>query len=550
MNAPLPATDVGIASLTDIQSPTVDGRNVTTGERHRRLVVLGETAERLGLDHIGIGEHHSPDFAVSSPAVVLAAIAARTSTIRLTSSVSTLSTLDPVRLYEDFATLDLVSAGRAEVTVGRSAYPDPFRLFGVPMEKYDAVFEEKLELFLRVRGTAHVTWRGRFRSGLDAAAVVPRAQQDPLPVWVGVGGTPESAERAGRLGLPMMLGYIGGPAERLAYLAARYRAAGEEAGTTDRLRLGLGVHFFATDSAANARDTYPYYRSSCGPRVRMVAASPYCRSSSRPVWDRTDTSWSGPPSTSPRRRSASTKRSGSIVSKPWSTGVACRKTRSAPPWSTWAGPSLRRYGTRPTTPLRHRIGSRPAHEAPRPRSVVLYEDTVPPRQRRTDARRNRVKVLTAATDLYAARGLEVSLNEIARHAKVGIATLQRNFPQREDLVAEVFAPRVREYADAAEAAAENPDPWAAFRGYVELVCRMQCEDRGFAAVLNTSFPASAELEAERRRALRGFTRLVRRAKEAGVLRGDFSPHDLPLFLLANAGWSSEPAPTRRRRHAA
>ncbi|WP_425086392.1 TetR/AcrR family transcriptional regulator [Streptomyces liangshanensis] len=165
----------------------------------------------------------------------------------------------------------------------------------------------------------------------------------------------------------------------------------------------------------------------------------------------------------------------------------------------------------------------------------MYEDTVPPRQRRTDARRNRVKVLTAATDLYAARGLEVSLNEIARHAKVGIATLQRNFPQREDLVAEVFAPRVREYADAAEAAAENPDPWAAFRGYVELVCRMQCEDRGFAAVLNTSFPASAELEAERRRALRGFTRLVRRAKEAGVLRGDFSPHDLPLFLLANAG---------------
>ncbi|QIQ06051.1 LLM class flavin-dependent oxidoreductase [Streptomyces liangshanensis] len=266
MNAPLPATDVGIASLTDIQSPTVDGRNVTTGERHRRLVVLGETAERLGLDHIGIGEHHSPDFAVSSPAVVLAAIAARTSTIRLTSSVSTLSTLDPVRLYEDFATLDLVSAGRAEVTVGRSAYPDPFRLFGVPMEKYDAVFEEKLELFLRVRGTAHVTWRGRFRSGLDAAAVVPRAQQDPLPVWVGVGGTPESAERAGRLGLPMMLGYIGGPAERLAYLAARYRAAGEEAGTTDRLRLGLGVHFFATDSAANARDTYPYYREFLRPK--------------------------------------------------------------------------------------------------------------------------------------------------------------------------------------------------------------------------------------------------------------------------------------------
>lgn len=165
----------------------------------------------------------------------------------------------------------------------------------------------------------------------------------------------------------------------------------------------------------------------------------------------------------------------------------------------------------------------------------MYENTIPPRQRRTDAQLNRVKVVTAATDLYAARGLEVSLNEIARRAKVGIATLQRNFANREDLVAEVFTPRVRVYADAAETALEEPDPWAAFCGYVELVCRMQCDDRGFAAVLNTRFPASAELEAERRRALRGFTRLVRRAKEAGTLRRDFSPHDLPLLLLANAG---------------
>lgn len=266
MNSPPVGTDIGIASLTDIQSPTVDGRDVTVEERHRRLVALGETAERLGLDHIGIGEHHSSDFAVSSPAVVLAAIAARTSDIRLTSSVSTLSTLDPVRLYEDFATLDLISAGRAEVTVGRSAYPDPFRLFGVPMEKYDDVFEEKLELLLRIRSAPNVTWRGRFRSSLADATVVPRARQHQLPVWVGVGGTPESAERAGRLGLPMMLGYIGGPVERLAYLAARYRAAGQQTGTSDQLRLGLGVHFFATDSTTSARETYPYYREFLRPK--------------------------------------------------------------------------------------------------------------------------------------------------------------------------------------------------------------------------------------------------------------------------------------------
>ncbi len=137
MSAHDPDLDVGIASLTDVQPRTVDGRTRTAEDRHHQLIALGMTADRLGLDHIGIGEHHSPDFAVSSPAVMLAAIAARTSRIRLTSSVSTLSTLDPVRLYEDFATLDLISKGRAEITVGRSAYPEPFELFGVPLSLYD-----------------------------------------------------------------------------------------------------------------------------------------------------------------------------------------------------------------------------------------------------------------------------------------------------------------------------------------------------------------------------------------------------------------------------
>ena len=261
-----PDLDVGIASLTDVQPRTVDGRTRTAEDRHHQLVALGMTADRLGLDHIGIGEHHSPDFAVSSPAVMLAAIAARTSRIRLTSSVSTLSTLDPVRLYEDFSTLDLISKGRAEITVGRSAYPEPFELFGVPLSLYDQVFAEKLDLLLRVRGEEQVTWRGQFRPPLSKAAVVPRARQNALPIWIGVGGTPASAERAGRLGLPMMLGYIGGPVERLAHLADLYRAAGKKAGHSERLRLGLGVHFFGADDATTARDTYPHYRDFLRPK--------------------------------------------------------------------------------------------------------------------------------------------------------------------------------------------------------------------------------------------------------------------------------------------
>ncbi|MFH9090754.1 TetR/AcrR family transcriptional regulator [Streptomyces sp. Ru62] len=164
------------------------------------------------------------------------------------------------------------------------------------------------------------------------------------------------------------------------------------------------------------------------------------------------------------------------------------------------------------------------------------DNTSPPlRQRRADAQANRAKILTAAAELYTTRGLDVSLNEIARRAGVGIATLQRNFAGREELVAAVFTPRVRAYADAVDRALEEPDPWAGFRGYVEHVAALQCEDQGLAVVLNTTFPASAELEAHRRRAMRGFTRLVRRAKEAGVLRPDFSAHDLPLLLLANAG---------------
>ena len=259
--------DIGIASLADVQPVTVDGTRRTHSGRVEQIVSLAVLADELGLDHFGLGEHHNPDFAVSSPAVVLAAIASRTTRLRLTSSVTTLGALDPVRVYQDFATLDMLSAGRAEITAGRSAYPEPFRLFGVPLSYYDGAFEEKLGLLLKIRARSAVTWQGRFRAPLDATmAIVPRAVQEPLPVWLGVGGTPASAARAGRLGLPMILGYIGGTPAHLRRLADVYREAGDRSGHGNDLRLGVALHYFGAPSMEEATSTYPYYRDFLRPK--------------------------------------------------------------------------------------------------------------------------------------------------------------------------------------------------------------------------------------------------------------------------------------------
>jgi alkanesulfonate monooxygenase SsuD/methylene tetrahydromethanopterin reductase-like flavin-dependent oxidoreductase (luciferase family) len=223
-------------------------------------------ADRLGLDVFGLGEHHGLDFAVSSPAVVLSAIAARTSSIRLASAVTVLSVLDPVRVYQDFATLDLISHGRAEIIAGRSAFTEPFALLGVDLADYDAIFAEKLGLLLQLREQSEVTWSGRFRPPLAAAPISPRAQQASLPVWAGVGGSPESADRAGRLGLPMVLGYIGGPLERARSAVDIYRAAGQRAGHPEKLRVGISTHFFAGDTPRAAREIYPYYHEYLRPK--------------------------------------------------------------------------------------------------------------------------------------------------------------------------------------------------------------------------------------------------------------------------------------------
>ncbi len=261
--------EIGVLSLSDIQANPSTGRPFPTGERIDEIVSYGMLADRLGLDVFGLGEHHSLDFAVSSPAVVLAAIAARTTRIRLASAVTVLTTLDPVRVYQDYASLDLLSHGRAEITAGRSAFAEPFALFGENPSHYDELFAEKLDLLLELRASDRVTWSGSFRPPLHDAQIAPRAVAEPLPVWVGVGGTPTSAQRAGRLGLPMALGLIGGAVQSARHTIDLYRQAGEEAGHhPDVLKVGIVSHFYAGGDPASARDrAFPFYHEYLRPKT-------------------------------------------------------------------------------------------------------------------------------------------------------------------------------------------------------------------------------------------------------------------------------------------
>ena len=206
------------------------GRTISPEERLRNLVEEASLADEVGLDVFAIGEHHRADFAVSAPAVALAAIAARTQNIRLSSAVTVLSSDDPVRVFQQFATLDLLSGGRAEIMAGRGSFIESFPLFGYDLKDYDDLFAEKLELLLELREANPVSWVGRHRPPLDRAGVYPRPLQDLLPIWIAVGGNPASAARAGLLGLPMALAIIGGMPERFAPFAEIHRRAASEAG--------------------------------------------------------------------------------------------------------------------------------------------------------------------------------------------------------------------------------------------------------------------------------------------------------------------------------
>jgi probable LLM family oxidoreductase len=247
--------EIGIDSFA--AAFTEDSRAVNPSDRLNDLITQIERADQVGLDSFGIGEHHRREFLDSAPAVILGAAAARTSRIRLTSAVTVLSAADPVRLFQEFATLDLLSRGRAEMVVGRGSSIEAFPLFGFDLEDYDALFAEKLELLLRIRENEQVHWSGKFRPALTGQGVYPRPVQKPLPIWVGVGGTPQSFVRAGTLGLPLMVAIIGGETRRFRPLVDLYREAGRRAGhPPDRLVVGMHSPGYVAATSRGAADDY------------------------------------------------------------------------------------------------------------------------------------------------------------------------------------------------------------------------------------------------------------------------------------------------------
>ncbi len=245
--------EIGVYSFGEVPDSTPG----SAGQRLRDLMEEIELADRAGLDVFGVGEHHRPDFAVSAPAVVLAAAAARTRRIRLTSAVTVLSSDDPVRVFQNFATLDLLSGGRAEIMPGRGSFIESFPLFGYDLDNYDALFAEKLDLLLKLRESERVTWAGNYRAPLNDLGVYPRPLQNPLPVWIAVGGTPQSVVRAATLGLPMALAIIGGAPERFVPFVDLYRRSARAAGRDPaQLPLGINSHTYVAKTSQQARDEF------------------------------------------------------------------------------------------------------------------------------------------------------------------------------------------------------------------------------------------------------------------------------------------------------
>jgi probable LLM family oxidoreductase len=251
--------ELGITTFGDRFPDPATGRLVSEQQRMQDLLEEIRLADQVGLDVYAVGEHHRRDFVVSAPAVVLAAAAAQTSRIRLASAVTVLSSDDPVRVYQQYATVDLISQGRAEIIAGRGSFIESYPLFGQDLSDYDALFAEKLDLLLQVRERDVVTWRGRFRAPIDGRGVYPRAVQSPLPVWVGVGGTPASADRAGRLGLPMTLAIIGGQPARFRPFVDLHRDAAQRAGH-GALPVAVNSHGYVAATSQQAADEFfpPY----------------------------------------------------------------------------------------------------------------------------------------------------------------------------------------------------------------------------------------------------------------------------------------------------
>jgi probable LLM family oxidoreductase len=249
--------ELGVYTFGELTEDAATGQRLSPAQRLRDLIEEVELADQVGLDVFGLGEHHRTDYVVSAPAVVLAAAAERTTRIRLSSAVTVLSSDDPVRVFQSFATLDLLSGGRAEIMAGRGSFIESFPLFGYDLDDYDTLFAEKLDLLLKIRDGERVTWAGRHRAPLNDQPVYPRPVQEPLPVWIAVGGTPQSAVRAGAHGLPLALGIIGGQPERFAPLVSLYREAGSRAGHDPaRLKVGINTHAYVADTSQQAVDEF------------------------------------------------------------------------------------------------------------------------------------------------------------------------------------------------------------------------------------------------------------------------------------------------------
>jgi probable LLM family oxidoreductase len=248
---------IGLDSFAATASDPITGVTLSAAEQLRDLLTEIEHADQVGLDVFGIGEHHRSEYLDSAPAIILAAAAARTKRIRLTSAVTVLSAADPVRVFQNFATLDLISNGRAEIVAGRGSFVESYPLFGLELKDYDSLFAEKLDLLLKIRESNNVHWSGKHRAALTGQGIYPRPLQNPLPVWIGVGGTPASFARAGLLGLPLMVAIIGGEHRSFRPLIDLYREAGHRAGhSPEQLKVGIHSLGYVADTTAQAADEF------------------------------------------------------------------------------------------------------------------------------------------------------------------------------------------------------------------------------------------------------------------------------------------------------
>lgn len=271
--------EIGIDSFASNLLENGSSTTISGQEAMSQLLDRIDLADQLGLDVFGIGEHHRPEYLDSAPAVILAAAAARTKRIRLTSAVTVLSAADPVRVFQEFATLDLISQGRAEMVVGRGSSIEAFPLFGFDLNDYDTLFAEKLDLLLTIRDNEQVHWSGKFRPALTGQGIYPRPVQSPLPIWLGVGGTPASFARAGTLGLPLMVAIIGGDTHRFRPLVDLYREAGRRAGhSPEQLTVGLhSLGYIAETTQKAADEVYPGYARTFNKRSKERGGLPVTR---------------------------------------------------------------------------------------------------------------------------------------------------------------------------------------------------------------------------------------------------------------------------------